>query len=258
MRTQLIFTTSKKTGIQWTDTTWNPTTGCTKISPGCKNCYADAMSKRLKKMGQYKYRNEFAYTEHYNELDRPFLLKKPLKIFVDSMSDLFHEHSNFDFTCLVFDTMMRANWHTYQILTKRPERMRDFVKMWLVMKQLEKIPSHIWLGTSVESNAYHYRIGVLRSIPAHIRFASIEPLLEPLEPLNLDGIQWVICGGESGRGYRHFDIQWAREIRDKCKAQGVAFFFKQVGGIHPKAKGRLLDGVEHSEFPKMEVIPCLT
>ncbi len=235
-----------KSAIQWTDATWNPSTGCTKVSPGCKNCYAERLSHRLKMMGNRKYKKGFKFTLHEDALDIPLKWNRPRKIFVNSMSDLFHESMPEDFLEKCFEVMTKADWHVYQILTKRPERMLAFTKKY------GKIPNHIWLGTSVELELYKHRIDTLRNVPAKIKFVSFEPLLGPLGELNLEGITWAIVGGESGPAFRQVEAEWIREIRKQCKKQHVAFFFKQWGGIRPKSGGRILDGKEWNEYPKMK------
>lgn len=238
-----------KSAIQWTDATWNPSTGCSKISPGCKNCYAERLAHRLKMMGNPKYTKGFRFTLHEDALDIPLKWNRPRKIFVNSMSDLFHESMPEDFLEKCFEVMTKADWHVYQVLTKRPDRMLEFTKKY------GKIPDHIWLGTSVELDLYKYRIDILKNVPAKIKFVSFEPLLGPLGELNLAGISWAIVGGESGPGFRKIESEWIREIRKQCKKQNVAFFFKQWGGIRPKSGGRILDGKEWNEYPKMNAKP---
>jgi len=231
--------------IQWTDATWNPATGCSKVSPGCKNCYAERLSERLRKMGNPKYRRGFKFTTHSDALELPLMWKSPRKIFVNSMSDLFHESMPVSYLNQCFDVMRKADWHVYQILTKRPERMAAF------FRDHDSIPDHVWLGTSVELAMYKTRIDTLRKIHARVRFLSLEPLLGDLGPLNLRGIAWAIVGGESGPGHRPIKPDWVRDIRRQCQDQGVAFFFKQWGGATPKAGGRTLDGQEWNEYPKV-------
>ena|SRR2546425_1708722 len=232
-----------KSAIEWTNATWNPTTGCSKVSPGCKNCYAERLSQRLRKMGNPKYKHGFRFSLHENALELPLSWKKPRKIFVNSMSDLFHESMPEDFLHRCFEIMRRADWHVYQILTKRPERMLSFAKT------LGDIPDHIWLGTSVELAMYKSRIETLRKVPVRVRFISFEPLLGPIGDVDLEGISWAIVGGESGPSYRPIMSDWVREIRRQCKRQEVAFFFKQWGGIRPKSGGRILDGRTWDDFP---------
>lgn len=238
-----------KSAIQWTDATWNPSTGCSKVSPGCKNCYAERLSHRLKMMGNPKYTKGFRFTLHEDALDIPLKWNRPRKIFVNSMSDLFHESMPDDFLEKCFEVMTKADWHEYQVLTKRPDRMLEFTKKY------GRIPDHIWLGTSVELDLYKHRIDLLRNVPAKVKFVSFEPLLGPLGELNLAGISWAIVGGESGPGFRRIDAEWIREIRKQCKKQNVAFFFKQWGGIRPKSGGRILDGKEWNEYPKVNTKP---
>lgn len=231
------------TKIEWTDATWNPVTGCHKISPGCKHCYAERMSKRLHAAGMPKYRNGFAVvTTHPDALDIPLRWRKPRAIFVNSMSDLFHDAVPDDFIRQVFAVMTQAHWHRYQVLTKRPERL-------LALNETLPWPPQVWLGVSVESDRYVGRIDLLRQTDAAVKFLSLEPLLGPLPGLNLHGIDWVIVGGESGPGARPMDREWAADIRDQCLAAGVPFHFKQWGGVFKKRNGRLLDGREWNDFP---------
>ncbi len=233
--------------IEWTDATWNPVTGCTKISPGCKYCYAERMAKRLQAMGQPNYRNGFAVTLQPQMLDLPLRWRKPKRIFVNSMSDLFHVDVPTEFILRVFDTMGRADWHNYQILTKRSERLRalDIRLDWR---------EHIWMGVSVERDDYLYRVDHLRRTKAQVKFLSIEPLLGPLHRLSLSGIDWVIVGGESGPGARPLDPDWVREIRDRCSRERVPLFFKQWGGVNKSRNGRILDGRTWDEMPG-ELVP---
>jgi protein gp37 len=235
--------------IEWTDATWNPATGCTKISSGCKECYASTLSLRLKAMKQQKYKNGFEYTEHVNEIDKPLHWKKPRKIFVNSMSDVFHEKATDNFISAIFDTMMRASHHIYQVLTKRPERMRDFVSKYIsVHGGMTEIPNHIWLGTSVENQQVTNRINYLKEIPC-IRFVSFEPLLGEIET-DLNDIHWAIVGGESGRNFRDvIKEEWVLKLKQQCRNNNTAFFFKQWGGNYPKEKGDLLLGKQYHEYP---------
>ena len=228
--------------IEWTDATWNPVTGCNKISPGCKHCYAERLSKRLKATGMAKYRNGFTVTLHPDTLEIPLRWRKPRSIFVNSMSDLFHAEVPDEYIADVFDVMARAYWHRFQVLTKRPERVAD------LNSQLTW-PDQVWLGVSVESAAYAHRIELLRETDAQIKFLSLEPLLGPLPNLNLAGIDWVIVGGESGPGAREMKANWARDIRDQCVTAGVPFLFKQWGGVFKKRNGRELDGRTWDEIP---------
>jgi protein gp37 len=228
--------------IEWTDATWNPVTGCNKVSPGCKNCYAERLSKRLKATGMEKYRNGFDVTLHPDTLDIPLCWRKPRSIFVNSMSDLFHVDVPDDFIAQVFDVMSRADWHRYQVLTKRPERVAS-------MNSQLSWPNQVWMGASVESQDYVHRVDLLRETDAAVKFLSLEPLLGALPDLDLAGIGWVIVGGESGPGAREMKEEWAIDIRDQCQAAGVPFHFKQWGGVFKKRNGRVLDGRTWDETP---------
>jgi protein gp37 len=231
-----------KSGIEWTESTWNPVTGCTKVSPGCKNCYAERMAKRLKAMGQLNYRNGFDLTLHEHALEIPLRWKQPQTVFVNSMSDLFHEDVPLAFIKRVFAVMKKAHWHRFQVLTKRSERL------FALRKKLDW-PSNVWMGVSVETDDYAFRIDHLRKVDACVRFLSLEPLLGPLPNLNLKGIDWVIVGGESGPGARPVAEEWVLDIRDQCGKVSVPFFFKQWGGTNKKKAGRLLEGQTWSEMP---------
>jgi protein gp37 len=239
------------TGIEWTDATWSPVTGCTAISAGCDHCYAEVLANRLRRMGVAKYANGFDVTLHPDTLALPLTWKRPRRIFVNSMSDLFHARVPFAFVERVWRVMLLANHHTYQILTKRPERMARFTSM-------HPAPTHIWLGTSVEDQRVVSRIDHLRACNAQIRFLSIEPLIGPLPNLELDGIHWVIVGGESGAGCRQLNVAWVRDVRDQCREANVAFFFKQWGGFTPKKGGRLLDGRTWDDMPDTRRISMLS
>lgn len=230
------------TSIEWTESTWNPTTGCNKISPGCKNCYAERMSLRLRAMGQANYRDGFSLSVHPATLELPLRWKKAQRIFVNSMSDLFHEDIPFPYLESVFDVMRRASWHQFQVLTKRGRNLRQLAPrlVW---------PENVWMGVSVESQEFSERIDDLRSTPAAIKFVSLEPLLGPLPELNLGGIHWAIVGGESGPGSRAMDKSWVINIRDQCANAKVAFFFKQWGGVNKSKTGRLLEGRTWDEMP---------
>jgi protein gp37 len=228
--------------IEWTESTWNPVTGCTKISPGCKNCYAERFSKRLQAMGSVSYRNGFQLTIHPNILEWPLKRKKPQIIFVNSMSDLFHKKVPREFIFEVFDTMNKANQHRFQILTKRADRIEK------LNDKLSWSPN-IWMGVSVESERYLYRIERLRATNAAIKFVSFEPLIAPINKVNLNGMNWVIVGGESGPGARPMDYEWVVSIRDKCISEGTPFLFKQWGGVFKKKTGRILDGRTWDEMP---------
>jgi len=229
--------------IEWTNFTWNPITGCTKISPGCKNCYAERMAKRLKAMGQPNYRNGFRLTLQPHMLKRPLEWKKPRLIFVNSMSDLFHQDVPLEFILQVFDTMKEANWHQFQVLTKRSERL-------MALSPKIDWPENVWMGVSVENQDYTYRIDQLRRTGAKIKFLSMEPLIGPVIKINLDNIDWVIVGGESGPGSRTIEKKWVLELRNQCKETNIPFFFKQWGGTNKKKTGRLLQGRTWDELPE--------
>ncbi len=228
--------------IEWTESTWNPVTGCTKISPGCKHCYAERMAKRLQAMGQANYANGFRVTLHDRAVELPLQWKKPRTIFVNSMSDLFHKSVPVEFILRIFETMRRADWHLYQVLTKRSERLLE------LEAQLRWEP-HVWMGVSVENRNFTYRIDHLRQTGASIKFLSLEPLLGPLPDLDLKGIDWVIVGGESGPGARPISADWVIEIREQCRQAQVPFFFKQWGGVHKSRAGRELEGRTWDEMP---------
>jgi protein gp37 len=228
--------------IEWTESTWNPVTGCSKISPGCKHCYAERMALRLQAMGQPNYRDGFALTLQPQNLELPLRWKKPQIIFVNSMSDLFHKKVPLTYIQQVFDVMRRAHWHTFQVLTKRADRLAQ------LSPTLAWQPN-IWMGVSVENSDYIDRIELLQSSAAHVKFLSLEPLLGPLPNLNLKGIDWVIVGGESGPGARPIREEWVLDIRDQCERAKVAFFFKQWGGVNKKKTGRILAGKTHDAMP---------
>jgi protein gp37 len=232
--------------IEWTDATWNPVTGCTKITAGCDRCYAERFAERFRGVPGHPYSTGFDLTLRPERLEQPKLWKRPRLIFVNSMSDLFHKEIPDDYRGQVFDTMEEAKQHTYQVLTKRSSILRRFVN---ARYGASKSPSHIWLGVSVENAESVVRIRHLREAQVAVRFLSLEPLIGPLPELELDGIHWVIVGGESGPGARPMDPAWVRDIRDQCEAAGVAFFFKQWGGLRPKTGGRELDGREWNEYP---------
>jgi protein gp37 len=237
---------SDNSAIEWTDATWNPITGCTKISAGCDNCYAERFSERFRGVNGHYFENGFDLTLRPKRLRQPFEWKRPRMVFVNSMSDLFHKDIPSNFLSAIFDTMEEANWHIYQILTKRSSLMQRFLNTRYALKPS---PPHMWFGVSVESARATSRITHLRSANAGVRFLSIEPLIGPVGPLILDNIHWVIVGGESGYRARPMKPEWALDIRDQCVAAAVAFFFKQWGGRSPKAAGRLLDGQEWNQFP---------
>ena len=229
--------------IEWTQRTWNPVTGCSKVSIGCKNCYAERLARRLQAMGNPRYRNGFRVTLHPDLLSVPLRWKTPSLIFVNSMSDLFHEEIPFSFIRQVFQTMEAASWHVFQILTKRSVRLRELAPRlpW---------PPNVWIGVTVESYHYYDRIADLQTVPAQIRFLSCEPLLSPMENLPLEGIHWVIVGGESGPGARPMRLEWVLSIKEQCEHTGIPFFFKQWGGTQKWRNGRRLLGREYNEMPQ--------
>ena len=273
---------SQASAIEWTDATWNPVTGCDRISPGCDHCYALDLAARLKGMGQVRYQKDgdprtsgpgFGLTLHWDKLSEPQRWRKPRRVFVNSMSDLFHRLVPEDFIAAAFDEMARAPQHTFQVLTKRPKRMRRLLQGWVDQHGWEP-PENVWLGTSIESHAYNWRADLLRETPAAVRFISAEPLIGPLLPkvvgglenpvawwpdtnapcvpydgIELTGIDWLIVGGESGPEHRPIEPEWVRDLRDACEVLDVAFFFKQWGGRTPKAGGRELDGRTWDEYP---------
>ena len=241
-----------RTGIEWTETTWNPTTGCDRVSVGCDNCYALTLAKRLKAMGNPKYQNDgdpkssgpgFGLTLHDYQLELPYRWRAPRLVFVNSMSDLFHPDVPLEFIQRVFAVMAATPQHTYQILTKRSKRLATLADELDWQK-------NVWMGVTVETDRYAFRIDHLRSANAAVRFISAEPLLGPLPALDLSGISWLIAGGESGHGARPVEGSWIRDLRDQCVAADTAFFFKQWGGRTPKANGRELDGIHHDGMPQ--------
>ncbi len=233
-------------GIEWTEATWNPVTGCTKVSPGCKHCYAKRMAERLRAMEQANYANGFELTVQPHMLELPLRWRKPQTIFVNSMSDLFHEEVPLDYIRRVFEVMRRADWHRFQVLTKRAERLAQLS----ASRSAELAwPENVWMGVSVETDRYRHRIDALRSTGAAVKFLSLEPLLGPLHDLDLIGIDWVIVGGESGPKARPMAPEWVTGIRDQCRRAGVPFFFKQWGGTNKKKTGRLLQGRTWSQMP---------
>lgn len=231
-----------KSTIEWTEATWNPVTGCTKISPGCDNCYAERLALRLQAMGQPNYTNGFKLTVQERMLELPLKWRTPQIIFVNSMSDLFHKDVPADYVQRVFDVMRRASWHRFQVLTKRALRLSR-------LSSSIDWPKNVWMGVSVESKDYTFRIDYLRETHAQVKFLSLEPLLGPLSGLNLTGIDWVIVGGESGPGARPMRREWVLDIRDQCQAAGVPFFFKQWGGTNKKKSGRVLENRTWDEMP---------
>jgi len=238
----------KKSAIEWTGSTWNPVTGCIKVSPGCKHCYAERMAKRLNAMGQPNYANGFNLAMHPHVLELPLSWKKPHTIFVNSMSDLFLEGVPNQFIQDVFDVMRRSHWHTFQVLTKRSERLTN-------LSHSLPWPRNVWMGVTVENADYTYRIDDLRNSGAALKFLSLEPLLGPMPNLNLTGIDWVIVGGESGPGARPIMEEWVVEIKAQCLRAGVAFFFKQWGGVRKKKAGRELQGEYWDQMPQTKAEP---
>lgn len=231
-----------KSNIEWTEETWNPVTGCDSVSPGCDNCYAERLAARLQAMGNKRYINGFRVTLHWDKIGEPLRWTRPRLVFVNSMSDLFHPEVPDDFIDGVFDTMARASQHTFQVLTKRPQRAAKHLNG-------SQLPPHIWMGTSIENDQYTFRANYLRMINVYVRFLSCEPLLGPLPSLDLNNIQWVIAGGESGPGHRPIEIDWVRNLRDLSQKANIPFFFKQWGGNTPKTGGRTLDGITWDDFP---------
>jgi protein gp37 len=234
----------QKSTIEWTESTWNPVTGCTKISPGCKFCYAERMAERLQAMGQANYRDGFRLTLQPQMLELPLKWKRPQAIFVNSMSDLFHKDVPLDYIQRVFDVMRRAYWHRFQVLTKRADRLAE-------LDPFLEWPKNVWMGVSVESTDHLERIDCLRRTHASLKFLSLEPLLGPLPGMDLQGIDWAIVGGESGPSARPVEKDWILDIRDQCRQARVAFFFKQWGGQNKKKTGRLLEGRTWDEMPEL-------
>lgn len=244
MISEKLVNVMNNTKIEWTDSTWNPVTGCSKVSPGCDHCYAERMARRLTAMKNPRYSNGFNVTMHEDLILQPLEKKKPHMIFVCSMSDLFHKDVTDEFIIAIFQTMNRANWHTFQVLTKRPERLKQ-------LSPKLKFSKNIWIGTTVETDKYLKRIDLIRDIPAKVKFLSCEPLLGSLKNMDLDQIQWVVVGGESGPCARPMEIEWVREIRDLCRINNSKFFFKQWGGWNKKKNGRELDGQIYDEMPEL-------
>ncbi len=239
---------SDKSPIEWTDATWNPVTGCTQVSPGCDHCYALTFAERFRGVYGHPYEQGFDLKLWPQRLELPLTWRKPRRIFVNSMSDLFHKDVPDDYIRQVFDTMTKAHWHIFQVLTKRSGRLARLAPMlpW---------PPNVWAGVSIELDRYRWRADYLRKVPAQVRFISAEPLLGPLDRLNLAEIDWLISGGESGPHFRPCDPTWVRDLRDRCQESGVAFFHKQWGGRTPKAGGRLLDGQTWDQFPHVSDSP---
>jgi protein gp37 len=235
-------TMSKGSAIEWTDSTWNPVTGCTKVSPGCDHCYAHTFAERWRGVPGHPYENGFDLTLRPDRVRQPLTWKTPQVVFVNSMSDLFHRDIPDDYIADVFKTMKAASMHQFQLLTKRAERLAR-------LSRTLEFPNNLWVGVSVESSEYYWRIKFLRDVPAAVKFISCEPLLAPLDNLPLDCIDWVIVGGESGHGARPMHVDWVRSVREQCQLRGVPFFFKQWGGRQKKKAGRLLDGRTFDEMP---------
>jgi protein gp37 len=238
---------ASSTAIEWTDATWNPVTGCTKISAGCDHCYAERFSERFRGVPGHPFEFGFDLTLRPERLETPLKWRQPRMIFVNSMSDLFHKEVPWEFTARVFDTMETADWHTFQVLTKRSSLMRNFLRK---RYGAARGPSHMWFGVSIEDGSKLSRLRHLQQTPAGIRFLSIEPLIGRIGKIDLSGIDWVIVGGESGPGARHMEPEWVREVRDQCVREGVALFLKKMGGLRPKSGGRKLDDREWSQFPE--------
>ncbi|HEX2070806.1 MAG TPA: phage Gp37/Gp68 family protein [Thermoleophilaceae bacterium] len=240
----------ERSAIEWTESTWNPVTGCSKVSPGCAHCYAEAFAERWRGIAGHHYEQGFDLRLWPQRLDQPLAWRKPRRIFVNSMSDLFHEDIPFEFIERVFDVMVRADHHIFQILTKREQRLTDLASSlpW---------PDHIWMGVSIENRRFVHRADALRGTPAAVKFISAEPLLGPLIGLDLCDIDWLIAGGESGPRHRQVRAEWICELRDRCRDEDVAFFFKQWGGRTSKAGGRLLEGQEWSQMPDVnQLVPA--
>ncbi len=242
---------AQKTDIEWTDATWNPVAGCTKVGPGCDNCYAERFAERWRGVPNHPYEFGFDLRIWPERLKQPKAWRKPRMIFVNSMSDLFQKEIPKEYVDQVFDAMESADWHVYQVLTKRSSLMRNYIK---ARYDGGKVPNHIWLGVSVEDAAYKSRIEHLKQINSEARFISFEPLLGPTGEVDLSGIAWAIVGGESGPGARAMKEDWVRAIKDTCTRDKVAFFFKQWGGARPKSGGRMLDGEEWNGFP-WQIVP---
>ncbi len=242
---------SDRSAIEWTEATWNPVTGCSKVSPGCAHCYAQTFAERWRGVPDHPYEQGFDLRLWPGRLDVPSRWKRPRRIFVNSMSDLFHEDIPFEYIERVFDSMVEADHHVYQVLTKRHERMAELADRlsW---------PEHIWMGVTIENRRFVHRADYLREVPAAVRFISAEPLLGPLERLDLTDIDWLIAGGESGAKYRPVRAEWLRDLRDRCAEEDVAYFFKQWGGSRPKSGGRELDGRTWDEMPQLAAAPALT
>ena len=245
---------AQKSEIEWTDATWNPVTGCTKVGPGCDNCYAERFAERWRGIKDHPYEQGFDLRLWPSRLDQPAQWRKPRMIFVNSMSDLFHKEVPHAYIDKIFDAMEAADWHIYQVLTKRSSLMRNYLRRRYADAP---VPTHIWLGVSVEDSAHKGRIEHLQQVDSVARFISFEPLLGPIGKVDLTGVAWAIVGGESGPRARPMQPEWATSLRITCEKAGVAFFFKQWGGARPKSGGRILDGEEWNGFPWQIVPPSI-
>ena len=237
---------AEKSAIEWTDSTWNPVTGCTKVSRGCDNCYAERLSERFRGVAGHPFEMGFDLTLREERLAQPLSWRRPRQVFVNSMSDLFHKDVPSNFVDRVFEVMELADWHVFQVLTKRSSLMRDYLRG---RYGDSVVPSHIWCGVSVEDREALVRVRHLQESPVVLRFLSMEPLLGPIGEFDVSGISWVIVGGESGPGARPIEESWVCEVRDMCEGSGIPFFFKQWGGLRPKSGGRILKGLEHNGMP---------
>lgn len=241
---------SDRSAIEWTEASWNPATGCSKVSPGCAHCYAETLSERFREVPGHPFEQGFDLRLWPARLEMPLRWRRPRLIFVNSMSDLFHEDIPGEYIAEVFNVMARADWHTFQVLTKRHERLVELAAdlPW---------PPNVWMGVTIENRRFVHRADFLRQVPAAVRFISAEPLLGPLEGIALTGIDWLIAGGESGPRHRPVKAEWVTELRDRCQDEGVAFFFKQWGGVRSKTGGRLLDGRTWDEMPEPRALTAV-
>ena len=237
---------AENSGIEWTDSTWNPVTGCTKVSRGCDNCYAERFAERFRGVEGHPFGMGFDLTLRAERLGQPLRWRRPRMVFVNSMSDLFHKDVPWDFVDRVFDVMEQADWHVFQVLTKRSSLMRDYLR---VRYGVSTVPAHIWCGVSVEDATALVRVRHLQESPVSLRFLSMEPLLDRVGPFDASGISWIIVGGESGPGARPISAEWVCDLRDMCEDNGIPFFFKQWGGFRPKSGGRKLEGMEYNGMP---------
>ena len=239
---------AERSAIEWTDSTWNPITGCTKVSRGCDNCYAERFAERFRGVDGHPFEMGFDLTLREERLGQPLRWRRPRQVFVNSMSDLFHKEVPWSFVDQVFDVMEQANWHVFQVLTKRSSLMRDYLR---IRYRGSEAPSHIWCGVSVEDRTALIRVKHLQESPVALRFLSMEPLLDSVGDFDVSGISWIIVGGESGPGARPAELEWVCEVRDLCKDKNIPFFFKQWGGSRPKSGGRQLEGTEHNGMPNI-------